>query len=237
MFDTLFYAPLYNGLVFLIDIIPNHDAGLAVVLLTLIVSVLLFSISKKSIKTQIALKELEPELKYIKEHIKDQTEQAKKTIELYKKHKVNPFSIILLVIIQFPILIALYYVFFKGLPVIHTEYLYSFVENPETVNMMFLGIVDIGKKSVVIAILAGITQYIQAYIVSTKVQKPEPGKKKTMQEEFAHSMQMQMKYVLPFIIGIAGMSLPSALPLYWTVRNIFTSVQEIYVRNTHKKSN
>lgn len=121
MFNTFFYAPLYNLMVWLIDIMPYHDAGLALVALTLIVSLLLFSISKKSIKTQLALKEIEPELKRINTTITNKEEQAKQTMALYRKHKVNPFSMILLVVIQFPILIALYYVFYKGFPDIHTD--------------------------------------------------------------------------------------------------------------------
>jgi len=235
MFNTLFYAPLYNILVWLIDIIPGHDAGIAVVLLTLIVSVLLFSISKKSIKTQLGLKEIEPEIKKIKEDIKDKTEQARQTMALYKKHKVNPFSMILLILIQFPVLLALYFIFFYGLPVIHTELLYPFIQNPGNVNMMFLGIVDISKKNVAIAIIAGITQFIQAYVMSIHMKKPveDKNKKKTMQEEFAHSMQMQMKYVLPFVIGFISLTLPSALPLYWSVRNIFTAGQEFVIRRGH----
>ncbi len=111
MFNTIFYRPLYNILVWFVDVIPGHDAGIAVVCLTLLVSVALFSISKKAIKTQLALKVIEPELARIKAEITNKEEQAKQTLALYKKYKVNPFSMILMVIIQFPILIALYYVF------------------------------------------------------------------------------------------------------------------------------
>lgn len=236
MFDTIFYTPLYNTLVWLIDIIPNHDAGIAVVLLTLIVSVLMFSISKKSIKTQLALKEIEPDLKKIKETVKDPQEQARQIFALYKKNKVNPFSMILLIVIQFPILIALYYVF-NGLPVIHTEFLYSFVRNPEVVNMKFLGILDIGEKSIVMALIAGVTQFIQGYIVTSYTPKIDRTKKLSMQEEFAHSMQMSMKYFLPFMIGFISLGFPSALPLYWSVRNVFTAGQEFYIRRQKETKN
>ena len=122
-------------MVWLIGVIPNHDAGIALVLVTLFVSLLLFSLSKKGIKTQLALKEIEPELKRIREEVASKEEQAKQTLALYKKHKVNPFSMILMIAIQFPILIALYYVFYNGFPAIHTDVLYSFVKVPETVNM------------------------------------------------------------------------------------------------------
>jgi YidC/Oxa1 family membrane protein insertase len=229
MFNTLFYIPLYNGLIWIIDVLPNHDAGMAVVLLTLLVSLLMFKISKKAIKTQLALKEIEPDLKKIKETVKDPQEQARQIMALYKKNKVNPFSMILMVLIQFPILIALYYVF-SDLPNIHVDILYSFVKPPETVNMLFLGILDIGQKSVIMAILAGVTQFIQGYIVTQKRVKPEKGKVLSMQEEFAHSMQISMKYFLPFMIGFISLGFPSALPLYWSIRNIFTAGQELYIR-------
>ncbi|MES2060083.1 MAG: YidC/Oxa1 family membrane protein insertase [Patescibacteria group bacterium] len=229
MFNTIFYRPLYNSLVWLIDVLPGHDAGLAVVVLTLFVSVLLYSISKKAIKTQLALKEIEPELARIKEAVQNKEEQAKQTLALYKRYKVNPFSMILLVIIQFPILIALYYVF-KSLPTIHPEALYSFVRVPDAVNMMFLGVLDISSKNIFMAILAGVTQFIQAHIVTSVGKKPEVNTDKNMQQQFAQSMQMQMKYFLPVLIGFIALSLPSALPLYWSVRNIFTSFQELVVR-------
>lgn len=234
MFNTLFYAPIYNVLVWLIDVIPSHDAGIALVIITILVSILLFSVSKKAIKTQIGLKEIEPELKKIKETVKDQSEQARQMLALYRKHGVNPFSMILLILIQFPVLIALYYMFFYGLPVIHTELLYSFVPNPSHVNMNFLGIVDLAQTSIVLAIIAGVTQFIQAYIVGKRTKTAPTGQKRTMQEEFAHSMQVQMKYVLPIIIGLISLGLPSALPLYWSVRNLFSAGQEWFIMNEKK---
>ncbi len=237
MFNAIFYAPIYNLMVWLIGVIPNHDAGVALVLVTLFVSVLLFSLSKKGIKTQLALKEIEPELKKIRE-LESKEEQAKQTLALYKKHKVNPFSMILMIAIQFPILIALYYVFYKGFPDIHTDVLYSFVKVPETVNMIFLGFLDLGSKNIVMAVIAGITQYIQAAILAS-YNKPKvlaDGEKRTMQEEFANSMQTQMKYFLPVLIGGISMTLPAALPLYWSVRNLFTAAQEVFVRKQAKKN-
>ena len=236
MFNTIFYAPLYNILVFLIDILPNHDAGVAVVLLTIIVSILLYSVSKKAIKTQMGLKEIEPKIKEIREKVSDKNEQARQIMDLYRKHNVNPFSIIILMLIQFPVLIALYYIFFYGLPVIHTEFLYPFVANPEHINMNFLGLVDLSKRSVFLALLAGVTQYIQGHIMSRRTKTAPVTGKKTMQEEFAESMQTQMKYFLPFIIGFIGLGLPGALPLYWSVRNLFTAGQEVLVQKASKKA-
>ncbi len=232
LFNNIFYLPLYNLLVWLIDIMPNHDVGLAVIGTTLVVSLLLFSISKQAIKTQLKMKEIEPELKKIKEQIKDKEQQTKATLELYKKYKINPFSGIVVALLQIPILLGLYYVFYKGgLPSINVKTLYPFVMIPKMVNMNFLGILNISKKNIFMAIIAGVAQFIQAQIMSPKTKKSENG---SMAEDFAHSMNMQMKYFLPVIILMIGTTLPSALPLYWASRSTFMSIQEFIVRRKRK---
>ncbi len=235
IFHTFFYNPFYNLLVWFIDIIPGHDAGIAVVLLTVAVSLVLFSISKKAIKTQLVLKEMEPEMKKIKENIKDKAIQAQAMLDLYKKYDINPFSSFLLVLIQFPILYALYVIFLKsGLPEIQTNILYSFISAPEAVNMNFIGLVDIREKSIVLAVIAGVSQFIQAMIAFPSKPKVE-GQVRTLTEDFTHSMHMNMKFVLPVIIGLISASLPSALPLYWSARSLFTAGQEVFVKRSLKK--
>ena len=234
IFNTFFYNPLYNALVYLIDIIPGGDVGIGVILLTLVVSFLLFSISKNAIRSQMKLKEIEPELALIKQN-PDKQEQAKLMIALYQKHHINPFSMILLLILQIPILFALYYVFYRGgLPQIHTEILYSFIKVPAQVNMNFLGILDISQKSWVVALIAGITQFIQAKLVAPAT-LPKTEGKGSLSQDFARSMQMQMKYTFPAIIFFIGLGFPSALPLYWSTRNLFTIGQELILRKKRNK--
>jgi YidC/Oxa1 family membrane protein insertase len=233
IFNTFFYNPIYNGLVYLIDVLPRGDAGLAVILITIIVSLILFSVSKKAIKTQIRMKEMEPEMKAIRESIKDKQEQAMKMMALYKKYEVNPFSMILLVILQIPVLFALYYVFLKGgLPEIHPELLYSFVDIPNQVSMKLFGFLDISQKNVFLALFAGITQYIQARVATPKLEPKKDGA--SFKEDFQRSLSVQVKYVFPVLIAVISLSFPAALPLYWSTRNIFMTIQEVYVRNNLK---
>ncbi|HYC34380.1 MAG TPA: YidC/Oxa1 family membrane protein insertase [Candidatus Paceibacterota bacterium] len=236
IFHTFFYNPIYNGLVYLIDILPNGDAGLAVILVTILVSFILFSVSKKAIKTQIRMKEMEPEMRSIKENVKDRQEQALKMMALYKKYEVNPFSMILLVILQIPVLLALYYVFLKGgLPEIRPEILYPFVSVPEVVSMKLFGFLDISQKSVGLAILAGVTQFLQARVATPKLEPKKEGA--TFKDDFQRSLGVQVKYVFPVIIGLISLSFPAALPLYWSTRNIFMTIQELYVRKNLKPKN
>jgi len=228
IWNTILYQPLLNALAFLVSIIPGGDVGLAVIVLTILVKIILFPLSQKSIESQAQMNILAPELNKIKASGASKEEQARLTFELYKKHKTNPFSGCLLVLIQIPIIFALYYVFFKGIN-FQSGLLYSFVHVPEHINMIFLGVLDITKKSLVLAILAGVSQYLQAYFMP----KPAPSSSSTgssFQDSFSKSMNMQMKYIFPFIVAFIAYSISGAVALYWITSNIFMVGQQIYVK-------
>ncbi|MEK7089074.1 MAG: YidC/Oxa1 family membrane protein insertase [Patescibacteria group bacterium] len=225
IWDTVLYGPLLNALAFLVSIIPGGDVGIAVILLTLFVKIVLFPLSQRSIESQIKMNLLAPELKRIKDSGASKEEQAKQTFELYKHHKTNPFSGCLLVLIQIPIIFALYYVFLKGIK-LDGGLLYSFIHAPEHINMVFLGVLDISQKSLILAILAGISQYFQALLMP----KPVVSEKNTgsFQENFTKSMHTQMKYVFPFVVAFIVYSVSGAVALYWITSNIFAIGQQIY---------
>ena len=145
LFNTLLFEPLYNALVFLIGIVPGADVGIAVILLTIFVKLILFPLSKKAVHTQIKMKVLQKPLEELKEKYKDNREElAKKMIALYQEHKLNPLSSIALIFIQLPVIFALYWVFLRGgLPEINQDLLYSFVQVPEMINMNFLGLINV----------------------------------------------------------------------------------------------
>lgn len=233
LWDIALYKPLVNTLAFLVSIIPGGNLGLAIIILTLLVKTALIPLSQRSIESQSKMKLLEPEMKKIKASGVSKEEQAKQTMELYKKHKTNPFSGCLLVLIQIPIIFALYYAFYKGIK-FDDGILYSFVHVPEQINMFFLGLQDIGQKSLVLAILAGVSQFLQAYFMPQS--KPSTSSDKgSFQESLARSMQMQMKYFLPVLIVFIAYSISGAVALYWITSNMFTVAQQIY--SNKKKSN
>lgn len=232
IWNAILYKPLINALVLLVSFIPGGDIGFAIIVLTLIVKLILFPLSQKSIKNQAAMTMLAPELEKIKKSVANKEEQAKLTFELYKKHKTNPFSGCLLVIIQIPIIFALYYVFFKGLN-FENDSLYSFVQIPKEMNMIFLGIIDLAQKSLPLALLAGVSQYLQAYFMPKP--KASSGGEASFGESFAKSMQIQMKYVFPILITWIAYSISGAVALYWVTSNMFAVGQQIYVNRTEKK--
>lgn len=230
IWDTVLYEPLLNALAFLVSIIPGGDVGVAVIILTILVKILLFPLSQKSIESQAEMNILAPELNKIKTSGATREEQARLTFELYKKHKVNPFSGCLLVLIQIPIIFALYFVFFKGIN-FESGLLYSFIHIPENVNMIFLGMLDITQKSAVLAVLAGVSQYLQAHFMPIPASSANTaGSRGSFSESFAKSMQMQMKYVFPFVVAFIAYSISGAVALYWITSNLFMVGQQIYVK-------
>lgn len=230
LWNMFFYEPLYNALIFLTGIVP--DIGIAVVILTILVKLILYPLQTKSIKSQIALKEIQPELDAIKEKFPKKEDQSRATFALYKDKKINPFSGCLLVLVQIPIIIALYQVFLRGL-LGHDGFLYSFVSLPENVSTMFLGLIDISKKSILFAVLAGVTQFFQARLSLSRNTVDQ--KDKSFKGEFMRSMNMQVKYILPVFVGIIAYQVSGAVALYWTTSNLFGVFHELRIRKIISK--
>jgi YidC/Oxa1 family membrane protein insertase len=239
IFIETLYKPLYNILVGLIDILPNADIGLAVIVLTIFVKVILMPLSKKAIKTQLLMKDIEAPLKDLKAKYKDNPQElAQKTMELYREKGINPFASIFLIFIQLPVILALYFIFANaGLPVINADLLYSFVSVPSQIQTTFLGFIDlVANKSLIIAIFVLVTQSIQTRL-SLPAQDASSAPEGQFAQDFMKGLHFQMKYILPVITAFISYSLISVVGLYWIVGNIFAICQEVYFRKTLKHKN
>ena len=233
LFHLVISEPLYNGLIFLMGLLPFFDAGVIIIIFTIIVKFILLPLSIKASKAQIQMRGVEGDLKNIKEKYKDnKEEQAKKTVEYYKEKGINPFVSIFILIIQLPIIIGLYGVFLKsGLPQIDMNILYSFITPPETINMVFLGLMNIAEKSIILAIIAGITTYFQISLSGGPKAKPGGNS----QNDVARIMQAQMKYFFPVLVVFISYRISAALALYWITSNVFAIIQEIYIKKKYHK--
>ena len=230
LFHTLVYIPLYNALIALLSMGSFVDVGIAVVSLTVLVKLVLYPLSLKASRTQQVMRELEAPMREIREKYKNDREtQGKKMLELYRERGVNPFSGFLVLLVQLPLILGLYFVFLKGgLPTIDSSLLYPFITKPTTVSMHFLGFLDMASKSYVLAFLAGVTQYFQAHY-AMPVLAPR-GDTASFQEDFARSMQVQMKYFLPIVVAFVAYVASAAVALYWITSNMFAIGQEVAVR-------
>jgi len=243
MFNEIIFRPLYNGLVGIMDIIPGIDVGLAVIIFTVVVKLILFPLSKTSILTQARMKEIEPEANRIKhQYANDRQLQAQKTMELYRSKGVKPFSGILLLIIQLPILLALVSVFYHIIPTIDASALYSFVALP-TLKTSFLGFIDLARPSIILAILTGVVQFLQLKysIAANQLKQSPPQAGQGMSAQIAGSMSTQMKYLVPVLAFVSIYWLiPARFPeassivaIYWTTSSLMTFLQELYIRKKH----
>ncbi|MDO8569325.1 MAG: YidC/Oxa1 family membrane protein insertase [bacterium] len=231
LYHTFFFDPLYNTLVLLFKILPWADAGIIIILLTILVRLIMFPLSRKAVLTQMRMAEIAPDLANIKEKYKDSTEeQAKRTLALYKEKGVNPFSGILVIIIQIPIILALYQIFLY-FPKVNTSLLYSFVTAPEYTNVMLLGFLDLTTKSPSLALLAAVSTFFQ-FQISTKGQTQPKGN--SFGDNLARSMQTQMKYFFPVIVFFISYSISGVIALYWLTTNLFSIGQELFVRRKLK---
>lgn len=230
IFNVVFYEPLYNILIFLSSIVPGHDLGIAIILLTLVVRFAFFPFSHKALHTQKKLKSLEPEMNKLKEkHKTNPEEQGRAMMALYKEHGVNPFSGIAVIFIQLPLFFALYWIARDNLASVATI-AYSFVTPPAEISRLFLGLIDITSSNIFLALLAGLTYFVQAQL---SIPPPAPkveGQELSFGAEFARGMSFQTRYLIPIVITIAGFQLGAAVLLYWITTNLFTISHELIVR-------
>ena len=227
IYNDIIYRPLLNLLVFFYNIIPGHDIGVVIILVTIVIRLLLAPSFHKSLKSQKAMNELQPKLNELREKHKDNKEaQAKAMMDLYKEHKINPLSSCLPLLLQLPILIGLYQVFRVALNSkieIHTRLvgLYSFIRVPVSISPYFLKFLDLSQPSITLGVIAGLAQFWQSKLMMPKT----AGQDSTMK-----AMQMQTTYVLPVISMIIAIKLPAGLPLYWIVTTLFAVGQQYYIK-------
>ena len=242
MFHTLFYEPVYNLLVIVLTVVPLHDIGAAIVIVTLLVKLVLLPLNLSALRTQYMMKKVEGEMGTIKElQKKDPQGASQQMIALYKREKINPFSSLFVMILQIPIFFALYFVFSKGLFNDPTS-LYHFVTFPDTLHNLAFGLFDVTHKNIVVALLAGVSSYFLARrqtesMTPNKKHKKE-NKEESFQDQFMKSMKLQLLYVLPIIITFSAAVLPSALALYWFVSNSVSYALDVYMKRklAHLKS-
>ena len=227
-FTIILYQPLYNLLIFLAWLVPGHSIGWAIVILTIIIRLILLPQSLKAAHLQVKNLALQPHVNKIRSEIKDQAEQSKALMELYKKEGVSPLGSCLPLLIQLPILIILYQVFRNGLTTKGYVSLYSFVPHLASVNTHFLGLNLNSAGGWVLAIIAGLTQVYLSFLIMPKNQ-PKSDDPMAM-------MNKQMLYLPALMTVFIGYKLPAALIMYWIITTVFSILQQLYVNKNIKKS-
>ena len=220
MYNLLIYKPLFNLLLFFYNTVSFGDLGVAIILLTLVIRLILYPLFQKSVRHQTVMQKLQPEIKKIQErHSGNRQIQGEAMMALYKEHRANPFSGILMLIVQLPILFALFSIFRNILEPITKDAVYAFVSIPGVINTHFLGLIPLEQPSIMIAVLAALGQYFQ---VRLGLPKYEKGAVLTSAER----MGKQMAIIGPVLTISILWNFPSALGLYWLTTSLFSIVQQ-----------
>ncbi len=190
--------PLLYVLKYLYSIVGNY--GLAIILLTFLIRLIFYPLTYKSFKSMKEMSNLQPQLKELQLKYKGKPELLNKsTMELYKKHKVNPLGGCLPIIIQIPVFIALYNVLLNAIELRNAPFIFW--------------ITDLSAKDpyYITPIIMGLTMFIQ--------QKLSPST--------LDPMQAKIMLFLPIIFTIMFMGFPSGLVIYWIANNVFTIIQQL----------
>jgi len=244
LFNLIFVNPLFNLLVFFYNLIPGHDLGLAIIAVTIVIRLILYPLSWKSLKAQKAMKDIQPQIDALKLKYKggDQKQLGLETMALYKQANVNPFSSCFLVLLQLPFLIGIYQVFRVGLTTEGLNLLYPFFNatsgiftRPEVLNEMsfaWFGFAGFSLKNgaPIFAILAGAAQFWQSrMLITTKPPKIVEGKEVAKDENMMAMVNKQMLYTMPLITVFIGWSLPGGLSFYWFISTLLTVAQQAWL--------
>ncbi|PIU87220.1 hypothetical protein COS66_02205 [Candidatus Berkelbacteria bacterium CG06_land_8_20_14_3_00_43_10] len=224
-FKIILYKPLYNILMVLILLTPQHSLAVGVVALTVLIRIALLPATKSITRQQALMAKVKPELDELqKKHKGDQATLARETMAFYKRHHVSPWGSCLPMILQLVILIILYRVFIAGVATVRTDLLYSFIPNPGTINPFFFGI-DLSKPDLwILPVITGLLQFVQTWQMMPKSKKGT-----TNANDPSAMIQKQMVYVLPVFTVVIARSFPAALPLYWAISSVISIIQQTYI--------
>ena len=233
-FDQFLINPILNILVIILKILQTiglpQALGFSIILLTTLVRFALWPLMSSQLKSTQKMAALKPHIQRIKDdHGHDKTRHQQELSKLYKEHGVNPLAGCLPLLLQLPVLFALYYIFVRsGLPEIQTDILYSFINAPAAVDMRFLGFVDMAAThNLVLAGLVSVSQFIYSRLSMGKTQNDSPVEA-SLSKDLARSFDFQARYVMPLIIGAVGYFFPAVFSLYMVTANIFMIGQEFF---------
>jgi YidC/Oxa1 family membrane protein insertase len=257
IFNVIIARPIFNVLILILALIPGHDFGVAIIIFTILIRLALYPLLKKQLHHAMAMRKLQPELKRIKkEAAGDKQKESQMMMALYKEREINPFSSIGIILVQLPILIALYsgitkivrepnqiidfsYSWLHNLP-----YMQGLMENIGNFNPNFLGFIDLTRVPIsngvywpgmILVVLSVAIQYFQSkQLMMTdknakglkQVFKDTAKGKQVDQSEIQAATGRFTLLFMPLILFFVSISLPAALSLYWFVGGLVAYIQQ-----------
>ncbi len=224
--------PLLFTLISIASALPGHSLGWAIIILTLLVKIVLFFPTQHALEGQRKMQALQPKLEELKKKFaKDPKRMHEETMNLWKENKVNPFQSCLPMLVQFPVLIGLFFVI-RDSSVIETsrEFLYPIHQNLDwSFGHAFLGLDLMTPHAFIFVPLLVVMQFIQMKLTMTFAKRKQQAKPASETQSAMDMQQKIMLYVLPAMIGFFALKFPSAVSLYWLVSTVFAIGQQVVV--------
>lgn len=236
---TFLYRPIYNILIFFTSVLPYHSLGLAIILLTILIRTILLIPSQKALRSQKKLQQVQPKLEAIKKKYKgNQQKIGQETMKIWKENKVNPFGSCLPMLLQFPVLIGLFYVIKDVIIPDNIYLLYSPLQSfpIEQIDVNFLSVLDLTKNNVyVLPFIVGGLQFLQMKLQFALKKKKEGKKEKKKEAPEMAVMNNVMTYFMPVMIAVFTASVPAGIGLYWGTSTLYGIGQQIVVNREGSK--
>ncbi|MBW7955010.1 YidC/Oxa1 family membrane protein insertase [Candidatus Gracilibacteria bacterium] len=250
IFTFFFYAPIYNLMAFLLEI-TNYSLGLAIIIVTIIIRLILLIPQHKMMLSQARMQQIQPKIKEVQDKHKGNHQMlGVELMKLYKEEKVNPMGSCGMLLIQMPILIVIYRVILGIQDTSNTYYLYSYLSdyNMGSINANFYG-VDLfgigGTNGIILAIVIGLLQFVQVKL-SLHFNKAKNNtnivlEKKKDANNYSNFMpdpevlNKFMLYGMPIMIAFATYTFYAGVGLYWGIGTIFMIFQQLIVNKILKK--
>jgi len=247
-FDVILINPILNIMVAIYQLLYHMHVpsalGFSIIVLTIVVRLILFPLMHQSLRQQKKMQQLTPHINKLKEKHKNDAKRLQvEQMALFKEHGVNPASGCFVMLVQIPILIALYQVLLlvvhsKTVIAINSRLYFNFLKLDHMWNTTFFGIplgstpkellATVGYAILLVSVLTGALQLIQSKMMmqpAADMPKKEPGK----EPDFATTFQTQSMYLLPVMVGFFSFSLPFGLSLYWNTLTIFGIIQQYII--------
>lgn len=256
-FDTILVWPITNVLVAVYHVlfflhIP-YALGFSIIILTIIVRLILYPFTASQLKASRKMQQLAPHISKIKEkHKEDKKRIQEETMSLYKQHGVNPAAGCLPMLVQIPVIWALYAVLQQvvglsgsaAVAKINAIVYMSSLRLAHPWDQQFFGI-PLGQNPshlfanmpiiLAVPIITGVLQYIQSRMMIPPVPATAPVVAKKKEDDFAQAFQTQSLYLLPIMIGFFSYRFPIGLSLYWNTFTVFGILQQYKIQSTTKE--
>ncbi|HEY8999545.1 MAG TPA: YidC/Oxa1 family membrane protein insertase [Candidatus Saccharimonadales bacterium] len=260
MFTTIIVQPIFNLLVLIYAALPGHNFGLAIIIFTIVIRMLLWPFLKKQLHQTKVMREVQPEMKKIKAAAKgNKQKESQMMMELYRERGINPFGSIGVLLLQLPILIGLYsglhrvvtnphaMVTFAYPGLQHLSWMKELAAHISRFDNTLFGFVNLTRSAIgphgtywpamIIVLLSATVQYFQ----SNQLMPKDPDARKLRdvlkssnaggaadQAEVNAAINRSTRFILPAMIFLFTVNLPSALSLYWLVGGLVAFVQQSY---------